>query len=120
MGIDIHDQDLMDDEIEEALFKLFSHQEEIIEDIFHHTQQNFQQTILSSIAEDEIEQNFDEDIHFSSPVFNDHIQQSCQFLCDQEVDQNIQSTRFSYHKKTSNNVPNHDNDSLQLPVNMEE
>ena len=73
MGIDIDDKDLMDDGIEEALLELFSHQEEIIEDIFHHTQQNFQQTILSSIAEDEMEQNFDEDIHFSSPVFNDHI-----------------------------------------------
>ena len=55
MGIDIDDEDLMDDEIEEALFELFSHQEKIIEDICHHTQQNFQQTILSSIDEGEIE-----------------------------------------------------------------
>ena len=49
----------MDDEIEEALFELFSHHEEIIEDICHHTKQTFEKTILSFIVEDEIDLHLD-------------------------------------------------------------
>ena len=40
MGIDIDDEDLMDDEIKEALFELSSYQEEMLEDGYHHTQKS--------------------------------------------------------------------------------
>jgi hypothetical protein len=40
MGIDVDDEDLMDDEIKEALFELSSHQKEKVETSYHNNQEN--------------------------------------------------------------------------------
>ena len=41
MGIDVDDEDLMDDEIKEDMFKLSSHQKEKLEISCHNNQENF-------------------------------------------------------------------------------
>ena len=84
MGIDIDDKDLMDDEIKEALSELSYHEEWMLETIFHHIQESFQQIILSLLAENEIEQDFNDDSHVLSSEFDENLQQQvCQLLCDQ-------------------------------------
>ena len=67
----------MDDEIKDALFELSSHQEEIVETSFHHTQENIQQTLVSSLVENEIDQDFIHESHFLSSEFDEDNQFNC-------------------------------------------
>ena len=62
-GFDINDQDLKDDKIKEALCELSSHQKEIVETGFHHTQEKIRHTIVSFLVENETDQDFIDESH---------------------------------------------------------
>jgi hypothetical protein len=74
------------------------------------------------MVENEIDEDIDKDIHFSFPMFNEHIHHSCHLLSDQEKDQDSQSNCSSYHsffgslfhEKTCDGDSNNDNDTPQL------
>lgn len=75
----------MDEEILEPLHeKPFHHQGKNVEASFHETQEKSQQVVFSSLTVNEAYQDLDVDVDVSSPVLNEHVQQSCQFSSDHE------------------------------------
>ena len=46
MGIDIDDEDLMDEEIKEAMFELSSHQKDKVDTSCHGNQENLHQVVV--------------------------------------------------------------------------
>jgi len=83
------DQDIMDDEIEESLFELSFHRDETIETSYHHIQENLQQVTVSLIDENEINQEFDVDIHVFPPEIAGDLQLVCQFSRDQDTNSEV-------------------------------
>ena len=49
-----------------------------------HIQEKSQQLIISSSTERDMSQNSDSTNYISFPEVDDNLQQSCQYLCDQE------------------------------------
>jgi hypothetical protein len=54
--------------------------DDIIESFHENHFQNEKEIVEDNYVENEIDQDLDANIHFSFPMFNEHIQQSCQFL----------------------------------------
>ena len=73
MGIDIDDQDLIDNDIREALFEISYPQEELVEASSHDNQNNFQQALVSHLVVDEIDQDSDVPNNISLPEFDKDI-----------------------------------------------
>ena len=74
MGIDINDEDLMYDEIEESLYELASHQEELVETSCIGTQDHSEQTLASSLLENETNLHHNVDSQVISHEINENSQ----------------------------------------------
>jgi hypothetical protein len=77
----------MDDEIIEAFHENpFHYHEEKVEDNCHDIQQNFQQNIVPFlIVNNETDQDLSILSHIPSPEIDEHVQQNCQILSDQDL-----------------------------------
>jgi hypothetical protein len=109
MGIDINDEDLMYDEIEESLYELASHQEELVETSCIGTQDHSEQTLASSLLENETNLHHNVDIQVISHEINEN-SQPCQPYYSQKFGENhsncFTSHSFSedlYHEEIAEN-----------------
>ena len=73
MGIDINDEDLMYDEIEESLYELTSHQEELVETSCIGTQDHYEQILASSLLENETNLHHNVDSQVISHDINENL-----------------------------------------------
>jgi hypothetical protein len=90
MGIDLDDEDLMDDEIEEAMFEMSSRWEELVETRCYTTQDHSQQAIISPLSKNETDMHLNDESHVTTHDINEDLQQVCHFLCVSEKYQGSQ------------------------------
>ena len=90
------DDELVDEKILELLYENPFQKKEIQTSCIH-IQENSQQLIISSSTERDMSQNSDSTSYISFPEVDGNLQQSCQYLCDQEGSWDSQSNPSSYH-----------------------
>ena len=85
LGIDMDDEDLMNDEIKEALLEFNYHQEKVVEASFHNNQESLQQTIVFLLNENEANRDLNVESHVLPLLNNERDYEDFQSSCSLDV-----------------------------------